>query len=79
MYSVPDVYLLKTIFNLCKINSNWRISNLYQFTILGSLFVGTTGSITGTGILKISKISKLFMLSNKSTRILNCGTSKSLI
>ena len=59
-----------------------EVSNLYQATILGSLSVGTTWSLTGTGILKILKISKdVCMLSNRGIETItkNLPLSKTVV
>ena len=55
----------RTYFICARLTAIEDVFNLFQATILGSLSVGTTGSLTRTGTLKILKISKVFMLSKR--------------
>ena len=66
MYSVLCSVAVRSAYFFCvTLTAIEEVSNLFQAIIFRSLYVDTSGSLGGTGILKILKISKVFMLSNR--------------
>ena len=73
---------VRRTYSICaRLTAIEEVSYLYQATILGSLSVGTTGSLSGTGILKILKISKVFVLSKRGIETItkNLNLSKIMV